>query len=155
MYQWHPWHGQRVLIRGEARRAGCVVLQCVRNELQRFPALEIPEWMFDCRACGEMKPTKFPFVDCAALLALQHLLLAATGTSERGVIQAQHHSSSSGDADAQTDPVQKPSRQVVFSPSEAPRVASGSPAENGPTAGEDAERIPAAPLNGCKIGSER
>jgi hypothetical protein len=155
MYRWHPWRGQRVLIRGEARRAGCVVLQCVRDERQRFPALEIPEWMFDCHVCGQMKSTEFPLVHCAALLALQHLLSAATGPTERSVIQAQHHSGSSGDADAQTDSVQKPSRQVVFSPSEAPRVASGSTAENDPTAGQDAEGTPAAQLNGRKTGGER
>jgi hypothetical protein len=144
LYRWHPWHGQRVLS-GEARRAGGVVLRCVRDELERFPALEIAEWMFDCHACGRMKPAQFPLVDCAALLALQHLLSAVTERNERCVIQAQHPSSSSGDADAQTDSVQKPSRQVVFSASEAPRVASGSTSENGSTAGQDAERIPTAP----------
>jgi len=155
MYRWHPWHGQRVLIHGEARRTGYIVLQCVRDELQGFPTLEIPEWMFDSRACGQMKPTDFPHVDCVALLALQHLLSAATGPSERDVIQAQHHSSSSGDADAQTDSVQNASRQVVFSPREAPRVASRSAAENGPTAGQDAEGIPASQLHGGQTGGER
>jgi hypothetical protein len=153
LYRWHPWHGQRVLIRGEARRAGRVVLQCVRDELQGFPILEIPEWMFDCHACRQMELTEFPHVDCAALWALQQLLSAATG--ERGVIQAQHHSSSSGDADAQTDSVQDPSRRVVFSTREAPRVTSRSAAEDGPTAGEDAERILAAPLHGRKTGGGR
>jgi hypothetical protein len=155
MYRWHPWHRQRVLIRGEAHRTGYIVLQCVRDELKGFPTLEIPEWMFDSRACGRMQPAELPHVDCAALLALQHLLSAATGPKERSVIQAQHHSSSSGDADAQADSVQNPSRQVVFSPSEAPRVASRSAAENGPTAGQDAEGIPASQLNGHQTGGER
>ncbi len=145
-YRWHPWHGERVLVRGEARRADCVVLQCVRDELKGFPTLEIPEWMFDSRACGRMKPAELPHVDCAALLALQHLLSAATGPNERGVIQAQHHSSSSGDADAQTESVQNPSRRVVFSTCEAPRVTSRSAAEDGSAAGQDAGGIfPAAP----------
>lgn len=127
----------------------------MRDELQRFPALEIPEWMFDLRACGRMKPAELPHVDCAALFALKSLLSSATGTNELDVVQAQHHSSSSGDADAQTIAVQNPSRRVVFSSSEAPRVASRSAAENGPTAGQDAERILAAPLHGRKIGGER
>jgi hypothetical protein len=127
----------------------------VRNELQKSPALEIPEWMFDCRACDRMKPTKFPYVDYAALLALEHLLSATTGPSERGVIQAQHHSSSSGDADAQIDSVEDPSRRVVFSTREAPRVTSGSAAEDGPTAGQDAERIFAATPHGRRTGGGR
>jgi hypothetical protein len=55
-YPWHPWHGQRVLVRGEARRGGIVVLQCVSDELKGFPTLEIPEWMFDSNLCGRMKP---------------------------------------------------------------------------------------------------
>jgi hypothetical protein len=122
----------------------------VRDEPQGFPILEIPEWMLDCHACGQMEPTEFPHVDCAALWALQQLLSAATGPSERGVVQAQHHSSSSGDADAQTDSVQNPSRQVVFSPGEAPRVAGRSAAENGSTTGQDAEGILAAQLHGRK-----
>ena len=75
-YRWRPWQGQRVLVRGEARRAGIVVLQCVRDELKGFPTLEIPVWMFDSDLCGEMKPTELPRVDCAALLALKHLLSA-------------------------------------------------------------------------------
>jgi hypothetical protein len=127
----------------------------VSDELKGFPTLEIPEWMFDCRACDRMKPTEFPYVDCVALLALQHLLSAATGPSEPGVVQAQHHSSSSGDADAQIDSVKNPSRRVVFSTREAPRVTSGSAAEDGPTAGQDAERILAAPLHGRKTGGGR
>ena len=51
-YLWHPWHGQRVLVRGEARRGGSVVLRCVPDELKGFPTLEIPEWMFDSNLCG-------------------------------------------------------------------------------------------------------
>jgi len=60
MYRWHPWHGQLVLIRGETRRAGCVVLLCVRDELQKLPALEIPEWMFDRHVCGQRKLPELP-----------------------------------------------------------------------------------------------
>jgi len=99
-YLWHPWHGQRVLVRGEARRGGIVVLQCMRDELKGFPTLEIPEWMFDSNLCDRMKPAEMPRVDCAALLALKHLLSAATECSPQDMVQAQHDSSSSGDADA-------------------------------------------------------
>ncbi len=113
----------------------------MRDELKGFPTLEIPEWMFDSRVCGRMKPAELPHVECAALLALQHLLSAATGPNELGVIQAQHHSSSSGDADAQTESVQNPSRRVVSSTGEAPRVTSRSATEDGSAAGQDAEGI--------------
>ena len=144
-----------MLVRGEARRGGSIVLQCVRDELKGFPTLEIPEWMFDSNLCGRMKPAEMPRVDCAALLALKHLLSAATECSQQGMVQAQHDSSSSGDADAQTVSVQEPSRRVVFFPCEAPRVASRSAAENGPTASQDAEGIPASQLNGHQTRGER
>jgi len=54
--------------------------------------------MFDAAVCGQMKSTELPHVDCAALLALKHLLSAATGSSELDVVQAQHHSGSAGGA---------------------------------------------------------
>jgi hypothetical protein len=41
------------------------------NELKGFPTLEIPEWMFNSRVCGRMKPAEFPYVDCATLSALE------------------------------------------------------------------------------------
>jgi hypothetical protein len=151
-YRWHPWHGQQVLVRGEARRGGAAVLKCVRDELKGFPTLEIPEWMFDSHLCGQMKPVELPRVDCAALLALKHLLSAVTETSERRVVQAQHDSSSSGDADAQAVAIQDPSRRVVLFPSEAPRVTGRSAAEDGPTLSQDVERTLAAPLHGRETG---
>ena len=154
-YRWHPWHGQRVLVRGEARRGGVVVLQCVRDELKGFPTLEIPTWMFDSHLCGQMKPAELPRVDCAALLALKHLLSAATESSGQDVVQAQHDSSSSGDADAQAVAVQDPSTRVVFSPSEAPRVTGRSAAEDGPTLGQNVERTLTAPLHGRETGGGR
>ncbi len=51
-----------MLVRDEARRGGSAALQCVRDELKGFPTLEIPEWMFDLRACGRMKPAELPHV---------------------------------------------------------------------------------------------
>jgi len=154
-YPWHPWHGQRVLVRGEARRGGSFVLQCVRDELKGFPTLEIPEWMFNANLCGRMKPAETPRVDCAALLALKHLLAAATECSQQDMVQAQHDSSSSGDADAQAVSAQKPSRRVVFSSSEAPRVARGSAAEDGPPLGQDVARTLAPALRGHDTGGGR
>ena len=154
-YRWHPWHGKTVLVRGEACRGGRVVLQCVRDELKGFPTLEIPEWMFDSRVCSRMYSTAFPHVDCASLLTLKHLISAATGSSELNVVQAQHPGKS-GDADAQNVSVQNPSRGIVFSTREASRVTSRSTTEDGPTAGQDAERILAAPpFSRREKGAER
>ena len=142
-------------VRGEARRGGAAVLQCMRDELKGFPTLEIPEWMFDSHLCGQMKPVELPRVDCAALLALKHLLSAVTESHERDVVQAKHDSSSSGDADAQAVAVQDPSRRVVFSPREAPRVARRSAAEDGPTLGQNVERTLAPSLHGRETGGGR
>jgi len=154
-YPWHPWHGQRVLVRGEARRGGIVVLQCVRDELKGFPTLEIPEWMFDSNLCGRMKPAEIPRVDCAALLALKHLLSTAAESSKRDVIQAQHDSSSSGDADAQAVSTEEPSRRVVFSSRETPRVARRSAPEDDSTFGQDVERTLSPPRRGHDTGGRR
>ncbi len=149
-YLWHPWHGQRVLVRGEARRGGGTVLRCVRDERKGFPILEIPEWMFDSNLCGRMKPAETLRVDCAALLALKYLLSAATECSHQDMVEAQHDSSSSGDADAQAVSAQEPSRRVVFSSSEAPPVARRSAAEDGPTLSQDVERTLAPQLR-CPV----
>jgi hypothetical protein len=70
--------------------------------------------MVDCQACGQIEPTEFRHVDCAALWALRQLLSTATG--ERGLIQAQHRSSSSGDADAQPTPSRTRQDELVSPP---------------------------------------
>ncbi len=85
-----------------------------------FQTLEIPEWMFDSCVGGRMKAVDFPQVECSALLALKCLLSAATGSSELDVVQAQYHSASSRDSDAQAVAVQMQSRRVVFSTGEVP-----------------------------------
>jgi len=117
----------------------------VQDELKGFPTLEVPEWMFDSRICGRMKPADFPYVDCTALAALQQLLSAATQAKEWTVVQAQHHSSSSGDADANTVTVQSQSGRVVLSTDEAAGVAARSAAEDDPAPRPNAERTSAAP----------
>jgi len=147
-YRWHPWHGQRVLICGEARRSGRVILRCFQDQLRGFPALEVPEWMFDSHICSRVKPAEFPCVDYATLVVLQQLLSAVTQANELTVVQAQHHSSSSGDADADTVTVQSQSGRVVLSASEAAAVATGNASEGGPPAGPDTERTSAAPPTG-------
>ena len=73
-YLWHPWCGQQVYVQAEARRGGCLVLRCVRGELNRSPALEIPEWMFDSGLCGGMKQNSVAHLSSAALLELMGLL---------------------------------------------------------------------------------
>lgn len=130
-----------MLVRGGARRGGIIVLQYVRDELKGFPTLEIPEWMFDSHLCDQMKPTESPRVGCADLLTpLKQLLEAAQESSKRDVVQAQHDSSSSGGADVQAIVVQDPSRRVILSSSEAPRVARRSAPEDDPTLSQDVER---------------
>jgi hypothetical protein len=99
-YRWHPWHGQRVLVQSEARRSSGAVLRCVREDLNSSPALEIPAWMFDSSICSQMKHHSAGYVSSAALLVLKDLLSAALVPIESTGLEAQHLSSSSGDADA-------------------------------------------------------
>jgi len=62
-----------VLVRGEARRGGIIVLQCVRDGLKEFSSLEIPEWMFDSHLCDQMKPTESPRVRTFGFEELSHV----------------------------------------------------------------------------------
>jgi hypothetical protein len=154
-YRWHPWFGQRLVVHRESRRGSVVLLQCVREEVQACRTLEIPEWMFDAAVCAQMKSMELPHVDCAALLALKHLLSAATRSSERDVVQAQHQSSSGGDADAEAVAVPPQSGRVIFSTRSNPRVARRGVAEGHRPTGQDAERLLPAPLPSCKTGGGR
>src|SRR5258708_15042715 len=141
-YGWGPWYGREVCVQVEARRGGRAVLRCVRDELNRSPALEIPEWMFDPVICGQMRQESLAYVNSVALVALKSLMSAARDPVEPTVIQAQHLSSSSGDADAhQAAPILP--RRVILSTGEAAAVAAGSPSEDGPSHGPDAERTSA------------
>jgi len=144
-----------VLVRRVSRRGESVILQCVRDELRGFPSLEIPEWMFDSNLCGRMKPAEMPRVDCSALLALKHLLYVATEGSPQGMVEAQHDSRSSGDADAQAVSTQALPGRVVLCSSETSRVSHRSPAEDGPAVSQDAERTLAPPLRGHDTGGGR
>jgi hypothetical protein len=129
------------LVQGEARRGGSAVLRCVREDLNRSPALEIPEWMFDSSRCSQMKQNGLAHVSSVALLALKGLLTTSPDPIESTVVEAQHLSSSSGDADAHTVTIWSPTRRAVYSTSEAAAVATGSAGEDGPPVGPDAERV--------------
>ena len=92
----------------------------------------------------------------AALLALKHLLSAATESSERDVVQAQHDSSSSGDADAQAVSVQEPVKASCFlHPAKLPELPAEVRQKMVRLLGQDAERTLAAPLHGRETGGGR
>ena len=129
-------------------------LRCVREQLNDSPALEIPEWMFDSSLCSQMKQDNLAYVSSAALLALKDLLSAAPDPIESTVVEAQHLSSSTGDADVPTIPSQ--SERVVFPTGEAAAVATGSTPEDDPTSCQDAKRASAeAPLCPAAVGNGR
>jgi hypothetical protein len=118
----------------------------VREDLNSSPALEIPAWMFDSSICSQMKHHSSGYVSSAALLVLKDLLSAALVPIESTGLEAQHLSSSSGDADAYPVTVQSQSGRVVLSTGEAAAVATRSASEDGPPVGADAKRTSAAPL---------
>jgi hypothetical protein len=97
--------------------------------------------MFDSSRCIRMKRDDLAYVSSSALLGLKGLLTAVPVPIESIVVEAQHLSSSSGDADAHTIPSQ--SERVVFPTSEASAVATGGTSEDGPPVGSDAERASA------------
>lgn len=139
-YRGHPWHGQRVWIRGEARRSGQVVLRCVQDELKRFPLLEIPAWMFDSTICSRMTQNDLAYVSSSALLALKDLLATAAPSIASSMAEEQHLPSSSGDADAHIIMVKPTSGRVVLPSNEVAAVATGSAAPDSPSVGADVER---------------
>jgi hypothetical protein len=71
------------------------------------------------------------------------------------VFEAQHLSSSSGDANAYAVTLEDQSRRVVFSTHEAVAVANGRAPEDGPIAGPDVERTSAAPAISGQTGDGR
>jgi hypothetical protein len=103
----------------------------VQGEVNRSPALEIPEWMFDSGLCSGLKLDSQPHVDAAALLALRVLLSTTTDPIESTLVQAQHLSSNSGGADVDNVTVQGQARRTVFFPGTAPPSVAGSPSTDG------------------------
>ena len=141
-YRWHPWYGRTVWVRGEARRGGGVVLRCVRDELGWSSSLEIPEWMFDAGFCSGMKPESLAYVSSSALLSLRELLTPGTDRIEACVVQAQHHSSNSGGADADNIPIQSAAGRTVHSTDARAAATAGSLSADAALVGTDDERTP-------------
>jgi hypothetical protein len=102
-----------------------------------------------------MKHHSAGYVSSAALLVLKDLLSAALVPIESTGLEAQHLSSSSGDADAHAVTLEDQSARVVFSTHEAAAVARGSASENGPSAGLDAERTSATSPFFSHVGGKR
>jgi hypothetical protein len=142
-YRWHPWCGRQVQVQVAARRRGGVVLRCVQGEVNRSPALEIPEWMFDSGLCSGMKQDSLAHVSVAALLGLRTLLSPVTDPIESSLVQAQHLSSNSGGADVDKDTVQVKTGRAVFSPGTAPPGITRSISTDGSLAGTDDKRASA------------
>lgn len=141
-YRWHPWYGKQVYIREEARRGGHVVLRCVRDELNRSAALEIPGWMFDSGYCSRMKEQDLAYVSVCALRALQVLLSREVDSIESSVDQAQHLSRDLGGADADEIPIQGPAGSTVCSTVTATGTSAGSLSADASLVGADDQRTP-------------
>jgi len=141
-YRWHPWYGQRVYVRGEARRGGTEILRCVREEQQHLATLEIPKWMFDSGLCSGMKPGTQSWANLGALVALKTLLRLGADHIELSLIQEQHLSSDLGGADVGRVSIEGPAGRAVCSTGPAARVAGGSLSADAPLVGSDDERTP-------------
>ena len=115
-------------------------MRCVQDELNRFPLLEIPAWMFDSTICSRMTQNDLAYVSSSALLALKDLLATAAPSIASSIAEEQHLPSSSGDADANIIMVQPTSGRVILSSNEVAAVAIGSSAADGPSVGADVER---------------
>jgi len=141
-YRWHPWYGQPVCVRTEARRGGSVVLRCVRDELNWLASLEIPEWMFDSGLCSEMKQESLAYVSGSALLSLRALLSSDADRIESGMVQAQHLCSDSGGADVDNVPIQSQAGRAICSDDATAAGAAGSLSADASPVGPDDERTP-------------
>src|SRR5262245_23640883 len=81
VYPWHPWCGRSVTVYEVLTRGGQAVCRCGLDEERNRRSLEIPTWMFDPAACGSLRLTAVPTVDCDALLAVQAVLRTARGSA--------------------------------------------------------------------------
>jgi hypothetical protein len=151
-YPWHPWYGQRVCVRGEARRGGREIFRCVREEQQEAATLEIPKWMFDGGLCSAMKPGTQPSVNVSALVALRALLQLRADHIELSSIQEQHLSSDLGGADVDGVSIEDPAGGAVCPASPAAGLAGRSLSADAPLVGSDDERTPAQGLS-SELGS--
>jgi hypothetical protein len=80
-YPFHPWYGRRVQVEAVRNRNGPVVFRCRVDDGGGFPALEIPTWMFDERACFGMELKISIAVRCGALRNVRALLAEAQPSS--------------------------------------------------------------------------
>src|SRR5215831_5339783 len=100
VYPWHPWCGRAVTVYEVLTRGGQAVCRCGLDEERRRRSLEIPTWMFEA-ACGSLRLTVAPTVDCDALLAAQAVLRTARGSATDDERDARHSSVvDTGGADA-------------------------------------------------------
>jgi len=99
-YLWHPWCGRSVWIHGKVVKGGRAVYRCSLEQNHEARLFEVPQWMFESGACGQVRSAEKPAVNCAALLDLKLLLHHARSTARNLVLQAQHSSSPGGGADA-------------------------------------------------------
>jgi len=72
---------------------------CKIDGVSGSASLEVPAWMFDLAVCCRFIPALAARVDLRALFSLRELLDQVSART--AVVQAQHHSTVSGGADAQ------------------------------------------------------
>jgi hypothetical protein len=121
-YPWHPWCGRSVTVYEALTKGGHGICRCGFDDRRNDRSLEVPAWMFEPAACGHLRLTATPVVDCQALIELKAVLQTAPRAD---VLQAQHHSLTvSGGADATgqrpipslaTDPVSSPATPPALS----------------------------------------
>ena len=141
-YPWHPWCGRRVMVYEALSKQGRRVFYCGSEEGPVVRHLEIPQWMFDPKACCRMPLAGAPIVGCDALLDLKELLRSVPRQQRDIVLRTPHHPLGGADAKI-TEPTEGHSARTVSGVAEGPteaRVASRDPREDDPTAGASAAR---------------
>lgn len=91
-YPFHPWFGCAVAVYEVLVKQGQSVCRCGLEEERNRLSVEIPTWMFEPGACGQLRVRAVPAVSCDALNALQVLLRTVPRPDPGGVLQAQHRS---------------------------------------------------------------
>jgi hypothetical protein len=91
LYRHHPWFGRRVCVHSAVDKDGFVVFRCTLEESQADPALAVPAWMFDRRACpgAELLATQ-PCVSIEALAAFSALVDLSSAVLLSGATGASH-----------------------------------------------------------------
>ena len=144
-YPWHPWFGRTVAVYEMLVKQGHSVCRCGLEEERTRLSVEIPTWMFEPGACGQLRVMAVPAVSCDALITLQVLLRTVPRPDPGGVLQAQHRSLlAAGGADAPVcDSPATVATHAVSSPSLASvisDVAIRDPGKDDPVTGAPASR---------------